>query len=153
HGCCLAQDLQGREDLFADRELATLLDVSFAEQVGAKADLYVRSAHALKTAHDLPAHGSRLLLTLRPYSKLFAELDQGVYDDDRRHHIGAAFGNEPSRRLVHERAVLDHPHAILDTSSYCARGMAVRRYVATSFGAFIDDRPDFVFAIDAMILM
>src|SRR6185437_12993713 len=71
----LAQDLQRREDLPANRELPALLHVCFPEQVRTKADPDARPAHRLHPGECLLVGELRLLLALWRKSEPATVLD------------------------------------------------------------------------------
>src|SRR3546814_10276658 len=47
-GCRLSQNLDWRKYLAADRELAALLNIGLAEEIGAEADLHARGPHMVQ---------------------------------------------------------------------------------------------------------
>src|SRR5688500_7113839 len=79
-----------------------------------------------------------------------AELRTDLHADEdyrhRRNDIGAALG-DPLRGLsIDQSRMLDAADAALDRTASGADWMAMRRYIGSALGAFVDDRADLVFA-------
>src|SRR3546814_19189437 len=106
-GCRLSQNLDWRKYLAADRELAALLNIGLAEEIGAEADLHARGPHMVQAFERGLVRHCDFLLALRRKAELAAQFDQREDDGHRRHDIGLPLRDEGSGFRIDQRAMLD----------------------------------------------
>src|SRR3546814_8182161 len=103
----LSQNLDWRKYLAADRELAALLNIGLAEEIGAEADLHARGPHMVQAFERGLVRHCDFLLALRRKAELAAQFDQREDDGHRRHDIGLPLRDEGSGFRIDQRAMLD----------------------------------------------
>src|SRR3546814_5759519 len=101
----LSQNLDWRKYLAADRELAALLNIGLAEEIGAEADLHARGPHMVQAFERGLVRHCDFLLALRRKAELAAQFDQREDDGHRRHDIGLPLRDEGSGFRIDQRAI------------------------------------------------